>query len=194
MPKLSLITLALLLFIIFFWTTASLLLNNRLDASTPLEKFEPLLTPKSTTIYPKNPGLNIIYLSFKNPSLASHDQYTFTVTDPSGAIVVTTPFSGANVGDPDDLRFQFPPISSVRPLTITITPNQLNSPSSIQVGVDTLERFAYRSYFRLPTLLDHFVYDSRLTLHQLTTNWVFVSLWAVGLGFVGLAIYNKNHG
>lgn len=106
----------LALFVIILSLVAILFLplgiKNRLDTrQSERNDFLTLADKKITQgIKVKHDQLNIIILNFRNPNFENHSQFRFQLLSESGEIVVDQLFSGYNLGDPSDLRFQFSPI------------------------------------------------------------------------------------
>lgn len=104
--------------------------------------------PVSQTITPGHDGLNVINIYLKNVSLRNQDPFTFTLSDSSG-IIRTISLTGYNIGDGDNVRFQFPPImnSANLPLTLKLTSD---SPQNTAIGVgfsDSAKSIAFQSSY-----------------------------------------------
>ena len=135
----------------------SLTVKNHLERETSQVRFESLYESKDYSFTPVHDGLNIIVLHLKNPGLENNDTYKFSIVDPAGTIVSQT-FTGFNVGDPSDLRFQFEPIRNPDKDKLTI---KLEAPSGvikpISVGVDENGEIAFASYYRTENKMNTFI-------------------------------------
>ncbi|NMB56312.1 hypothetical protein GYA19_00015 [Candidatus Beckwithbacteria bacterium] len=58
-----------------------------------------------------NDGLERIDFLFKNPGLASHDEYKITIFDENKNVIADRVVSGYNIGDPGKFRIDFPKIT-----------------------------------------------------------------------------------
>jgi hypothetical protein len=169
-----------LLFVTLFFASAAIvnlfLVKNRLDFIHYGTHFKQIDSEFEYTIQPDFDNLNIIILTFKNPGIVNDKNFVFNVKDGSG-ILRSINFSGKNVGDPGDVRFQFEPISDSRgkDLSVNIVSNDYSFP--ISINVDENEIPAYRSYYRTSSYGD--------SLRR------FVSFWtkAVSLDFVFFAVW-----
>lgn len=104
--------------------------------------------PVSQSFTPHNDGLNVVTVYLKNVTLRNQDPFKFELSDSSG-IIREINLSGYNIGDGDNVRFQFDPIpdSANRPFTFTFTSD---SPSEIAIGVGFSEpagSVAYQTYY-----------------------------------------------
>lgn len=126
-------------------------IRNRLDVQRPASRAVPLIVSKETSFIPMHNSLNIIVFSMKNPDLANTGEFRASLIDKRGAgIIRTLEFSGRNLEDPGDVRFQFDPIpdSAGKELTLRVEKKQENRPVvGIYVGKD--EEIAFYSYYRV---------------------------------------------
>ncbi len=132
--------------------------KNHLERETPQVRFESLYESKDYSFTTFHNNLNIIVLHLKNPGLENKDTYKFSIVGPAGILVSQT-FTGFNVGDPSDLRFQFEPIRNADKNKLTIrleAPLGVSKPLSL--GVDENGEIAFASYYRteskMNTLID----------------------------------------
>lgn len=87
--------------------------RNRVDiAQTEGDFWMPLEEPVSQTFVPGRDFLNIVIVSFKNPAIANETEYFFRLKK-DGSVLREVAFSGKNVGDPAQVRFQFAPLENV---------------------------------------------------------------------------------
>lgn len=166
--------------VIFFTLCLSLIwitVRNRLDIQTNGDHFDHLNRSLQVSFTPRNNNLNIIILHFKNPNLQNTENYTFSLTGPQNEILYQTQFSGRNIGDPSDLRFQFSPIPNSKdiPLTITLKPNSTISP--VQVLVDRSGEVAYQAYYRTS-------FSPKSPLNYISTDPIFFIIWFIFLGLI----------
>lgn len=104
--------------------------------------------PVSHTFIPRNNGLNVITVYLKNVSLRNQDPLIFRLSDNS-VVIREINLSGYNVGDGDNVRFQFDPVMNSKglPLTLTLTSD---SPQSVAIGVgfsEPAQSIAYQTYY-----------------------------------------------
>lgn len=178
----------LLLFIVIVFVGISLITKNRPGPQASTTRYVPLTTSYSTTITNPPMGLNIIYVPFRNPGLQNSDSFQISLTDPTSTLASLN-FSGANLGDPTDLRFQFAPQSIISPLRLVLTPKSQSTPDLL-VGVDATGSLAYRTYFRPASVLTRLQTDVTALISRLVVDWPFLVVWALTLGLVVRGIYN----
>jgi hypothetical protein len=104
--------------------------------------------PVSQTFVPRHDGLNVINIYLKNVSLRNQDPFTFTLSD-SSEVLRQINLTGYNIGDGDNVRFQFPPImnSANLPLTLKLTSD---SPQNIAIGAgfsESAKSIAFQSFY-----------------------------------------------
>jgi hypothetical protein len=104
--------------------------------------------PISQTFTTQNNGLNVITVYLKNVSLRNQDPLVFRLLDKSNVIREIT-LSGYNVGDGDNVRFQFDPVldSANHTYTFSFTSDSPQK-SSIGVGYSSdFQSIAFQSYY-----------------------------------------------
>jgi len=129
-----------------------LAVRNRFDVDQPFRNvFTPLTREKglSQTFIAKHDLINIIILYFKNPGLANRGEYQFLLFGDDGKVLIERAFSGFNVGDPSDIRFQFEPITASKNKKFTITLKSMSATQPyIGVGNDEEKGLSYSVYYR----------------------------------------------
>lgn len=136
---------------VIFALSLSLFVRRLPDVGQPRENTQTWVYqdhPVSQTFTPQNNGLNLLTVYLKNVSLRNQDPLTFSLSDSSG-IIREIKLSGYNIGDGDNVPFQFEPISdsSNKSFKFTFTSS---SPKEIAIGVGYSEQdksVAYQSYF-----------------------------------------------
>jgi hypothetical protein len=91
------------------------------------------------------------------------------------------PFSGYNVGDPSDVRFQFEAIPGSRGKEFGVEFNLPNSDSRLMVNVTEEGGLSYTSYYRPQGFVNRFTGVINNWLEAVKNNPGFFALWAVGL-------------
>jgi hypothetical protein len=89
----------------------------------------------SQTFTPQNDGLNVIHIYLRNVSLRNQNPLTFTVSDLDGTIIRRINLTGYNIGDGDNVRFQFAPIPDSAGKTYTLTLSAAGTSYSKAIGV-----------------------------------------------------------
>lgn len=161
-------------------------IRNRLDVQRPASKAVPLHVSKETVFIPTHNFLSIIIFSMKNPDLENIGEFRASLIDKKREdIVRTLEFSGRNLEDPGDVRFQFDPIpdSAGKEMVLRIEDKQENGPAvGIYVGVD--EGIAFHSYYRVlgkKAALSTFVERWR---DNVSSNLGFFIVWLVILSTI----------
>ena len=168
--------------------------RNRLDGGQPLhETFIDLHpgSPVAQTFTAKHDYINIVILQFKNPGLANRGDFRFFLTSEDGEVLVERPFSGLNIGDPSNLRFQFEPISPSRDKNYTVSVEATSSDEpSVSIGVSRKGELNFSAYYRvldkktaLVDLLDNLgqaILSDRIFLFL----WGFVIFLLMGAGII----------
>lgn len=138
--------------LIFSFLMPWLVVRNRFDGDQPLRSvFTPLTREAnlSQTFVAKHDLINIVILYFKNPGLANKGEYQFLLSGDDGKVLIERSFSGFNIGDPSDIRFQFEPITSSKNKKFTITLKSMSvTQPSIGVGNDEQKGLSYSVYYR----------------------------------------------
>lgn len=164
-------------------------IRNRLDMQRPASKAVPLHVSKETSFTPVHNFLNIIVFSMKNPDFENIEEFRASLIDKKGGgILRTLEFSGRNLKDPGDVRFQFDPISDSagKEMVLRIEDKQDDGPPvGVYVGVD--EGIAFHSYYRVPgkkAALSTFVERWR---ENVLSNLGFFIVWLVVLSTIFIA-------
>jgi hypothetical protein len=149
--KYWIITIAYCLLPIAFGLSLSLFIRRLPDVSQPLSgQWQWIYSghPVSQTITPRHDGLNVITVYLKNVSLRNQDPFYFTLADASG-VIRKIDINGYNIGDGDNVRFQFLPIFDSKNLTLIFTLTS-SSPQSAAIGAgfsDSAGSLAYQTYY-----------------------------------------------
>lgn len=106
----------------------SAIVRNHLDQESGGEVYVPITKEMIFNFTPKHDNVNIIILRLKNVAILNSDAYSMQIMSGS-EVLVSQDFSGINVGDPSDLRFQFAPIPNTanKPLTLVVKPKSESS-------------------------------------------------------------------
>lgn len=185
MPKNSLLFVPplILIGVIFFIPTV---VRHRLEIDTPSDHWVNINRPLTTLFTPVHSRLDIVILRLKNPGLANTSDYSFSLLDSSSKPLYSTIFSGRNVGDPSDLRLQFPPLdNSTQISSIRIEPASGNFTSHLQVLTDADENFSFRAYYRRSGYISGLFQTFFGFLATVTSDWQFLVLWAISLLIIG---------
>lgn len=179
-------TLAILIIVGFFSINLGinwLGVRNRLDTQIFGSRFIELDDRLEYSVVPENDFLNIVIIDFKNPGLANHGSFHFSILDPEGHEIRHLEFSGWNIGDPGSVRFQFEPIpnSSGRNFIILIKAEPTEDPS-IKIAVDKEGNLAFSTYYR--TLSKKAVLSNLLSFwaKRVSNDIGFFSFWILTLG------------
>jgi hypothetical protein len=176
-----------LIILIIVWAGVMFVVRNRLDQARGVSSFLPLTQDVSTEFTTNENGLNIIILHLKNPGLVNTDNYKITLSD-GVSVLFEQEFSGFNVGDPSDLRFQFPPIiSKGKRLSLAVSPITKNSVMPLQIGHDGDNKISLQAFYRnqdWPNLL-------KTSLNRIFQDKVFLVQW-LGLLTILVLLYEKN--
>lgn len=126
--------------------------RNRLDIQQPLrDTWVTLSAGKSVgqSFTATNNFVNVVILHFKNPGLANKGELQFSLQSEDGAILVERQFSGYNIGDPSDVRFQFEPLLSSKNKKFIIVVKSL-SPVEPQISIGASNNYglSYSVYYR----------------------------------------------
>lgn len=127
--------------------------RNRIDVNQPLQDtFLNLSAGKSITqsFTAKHDFINIVILNFKNPGLKNHGQFRFLLLSEKGKSLVERLFSGYNIGDPSQIRFQFDPIQSSKNknFTLLVEAISLDEPQ-IGIGASKEGDLNFSLYYRV---------------------------------------------
>lgn len=126
-----------------------LAIRNRLDLDVPSDHPIPITKTMVTAYTPSHDQINIIRLRLKNSRLIDTGQYRLSLLDSSGDVIKAVDFSGRNVGDPSDLRLQFPPLQNSLAIT-SIELKPLSSDPQLQVYIDSSDNISFTAYYREP--------------------------------------------
>ena len=130
---------------------ATFLVKNRLETvGREVSHYEALRSPLETKFTPERNGVNIFIIPLKNPGLVNEDKFKFQLVK-VGELGREIEFSGANVGDPDNLRFQFAPLATGvgEEWKVRMVPEEEESTNPLLVGVDERGEMVWSNYRRV---------------------------------------------
>ena len=160
-------SLSLLIILGFFainFIISLFLVRNRFDSQQRGTNFRQVKEELKTTVVPRHDFINILMITLKNPGLVNKGEYELEILDENENVIRKMNFSGFNVGDPSDLKFQFSPIedSNGRKLMVVL---RGKVPSGDPIFIDSNENgeIAYRLYYRST--------NKMATLTGLTSEW-----------------------
>lgn len=168
-------------------------LRNRADVFQPAQdRFLELSAGErlSQRFTAKHDFINIVILNFKNPGLANHDQFRFLLLSEKGEILVERLFSGYNIGDPSQVRFQFDPIPNSKNKNFTISLEALPPTSIPKIGVGAKSEniLSFSVYYRAndkKTVLVDFLSNMWGKIFKdplFFISWLFTILVLAGIG------------
>jgi hypothetical protein len=159
--------------------------NSRL---IPIYNSQPFIQKISA----KNDGLNTINIYLKNARLLNKDPFTFSLSDNKNVEVRRIEISGKNIGDGDNVRFQFLPIpdSAGKEYVLTLQAPYTNfDGDKIEAGVssDDPGQLAFESFYR-PTSLTQILNQSLsgLVIKIINTKYLLVVLGASVFSYLTL--------
>ncbi len=197
--------LVIFLLLTFFLVLSLFLVKNRLDFSQNSQQiFINLLfkTPMLQTFTAQHNFINIITLQMKNPGMTNKGQFKLTVKKDNLTLVEQL-FSGQNLGDPADVKFQFNPIPSSKSKNFSIIIESLSADEPLAVAVGAAKKDVLdkeNTFFgqeRLEGDLKFSVYyrvfDKKEVLNQLFNNFsrnlfddkIFFIFWIVVVVILG---------
>lgn len=111
---------------------------------------------------PENCQLSSISFRFKNPLVANQSQIVVDILS-RNQIIQSTPFSGANVGDPSWVNLKFVPKMNSSSFSLNLY-TQNNDPNSLYLYVNQNGLPVYEAWCRLtPVASLNYVYKQRLS-------------------------------
>jgi hypothetical protein len=127
---------------------SQLIVKNNLEADTSLDRFISLENGLSWKYFPLHEDLNIIVLRLKNAGVLSKQNYQLQIYQGDQLLFKQT-FSGINVNDPSDLRFQFAPLTNIKDeeLTLKVFPES-KDPHPLQIGTNENEVPSMQVFYR----------------------------------------------
>ncbi|KKQ98081.1 MAG: hypothetical protein UT23_C0005G0004 [Candidatus Woesebacteria bacterium GW2011_GWA1_39_12] len=122
------------------------LVRNRLDTQYFGERFVKIEKPFRFSFTPNHDNINILIIPLKNPGLINKSEFNLRIFSEDN-IIREINFSGYNVGDPSDVKFQFEPITNTKneDLDIEISSDDYQNP--ILINTDN-NRPSFRAYYR----------------------------------------------
>ncbi|HBL51772.1 MAG: hypothetical protein A3D24_01760 [Candidatus Blackburnbacteria bacterium RIFCSPHIGHO2_02_FULL_39_13] len=160
--------------------------KNRMDTRVSVFDFTVIKDPVRATFVPKHDYLNVVVAAFKNPDLRSSDSFLFSIVDDKDAILRQIEFSGKNMRDPSDLRFQFDPLVGFAGKEIGVRVEPKAAPGEHPVSVSTTKdgQVAFAAYYRTT--------GKSAVVKEILANWVsnvktdlvFFGLWGAILGLI----------
>ena len=134
------------LFIITSLFVTVFLVRNRLDAQYFGERFVKVDKPFKFRFTPIHDNINILIIPLKNPGLINKSEFSLRIYS-DGDNIREISFSGYNVGDPSDVKFQFEPITNSKDknLDVEIISNDYQNPILINTDINGP---SFRAYYR----------------------------------------------
>ena len=164
--------------------------RNRLDTLSSHEQFTVISDSVETSVVVNHNFLNIVILHLKNPSLNNTGDFRFSIVNPEGSEIRQLEFTGYNVGDPSDLRFQFDPIPESFGKEFILRVEAVSKEGNLisaSTGKDGNLAFSayYRTVSKKQALEELFGTWKKNTANDLTffVSWAFV---------LGLTVYLAN--
>lgn len=130
-------------FIIFLILAGSLfisifMIRNRIDIlQNEQNDYLPLSSGQviSQSFTSRHNFLDMVILNLKNPGLINRDEYQFLLKSEDGEKLFEQTFSGFNIGDPGQIRFQFSPIQDSKNKKFIFYLSPLKATTAENVGV-----------------------------------------------------------
>ncbi len=96
------------------------------------------------TIRPKNNGLDSILIFMKNTALSNREPFRFRLLDNDSNVVREIKLNGYNIGEADNVRFDFPPVvdSGDRNYIIELMSDTREEKGTIKAGVSAADWYA----------------------------------------------------
>lgn len=156
MPKINpLVSLFFLISVLIsiFITTSLFGVRRVYDSGiSQTDRLVPLFTDKpiSQQINPLQNGLNTIYVYMRNRSILNTSPVRFLLSDDTGNALRQIDINGSNIGDGENVRFQFLPISDSAGrsyiVTLSTSKNSSNEPH-VEIGF-TKDKMSYLANYR----------------------------------------------
>ena len=137
---------AIYLFIVSSLFVTVFLVRNRLDTQYFGERFVQVDKPFKFSFTPNHDNINILIIPLKNPGLINKSEFSLRIYS-NGNIIREIDFSGYNVGDPSDVKFQFEPITGFRNEVLDIEISSSDYQNPILINTDK-NGPAFRAYYR----------------------------------------------
>ena len=179
-----------LIFIIKSLFVSVYLVRNRLDTQNFGERFAEINKPYNFSFTPRHNNLNIIIFPLKNPGLINKNEFTLKIYSQT-ELIREMKFSGYNIGDSSDVKFQFEPIanSGSNALNVEIASNSYQNPIFINTGKDNKPSF--RAYFRSLNK-NEAVSDWQYSWQdRLVQNFPFFIIWIIML--LGIVVWSARN-
>lgn len=128
-------------------------IKNRLETIRDRSDFTLISGPIKSSFSPKHDNLNVVVIAFKNPDLKSYDQFVFNVLGDKDEVLRQVEFSGQNMRDPSNIRFQFEPISDIvgKNVWIRVQPKATPGPHPVSISLTKDGQIAFSAYYRSST-------------------------------------------
>ncbi len=152
------------------------MVQNRLGFQHSGEKFVEIKEPLSFAYKPTYDNFNILIFTFKNPVSANQENFSLKILSEEKVIREIT-FSGFNLGDTQDLKFQFDPILDSKGKEFKIEISAQNYRNPIFINVDDKGIPSFKAYYR--TTKKFFVLRNILSswVNFVKSDLVFFSIW-----------------
>jgi hypothetical protein len=194
-----------ILFAISFGVVIILGLSRRILDSAQYQSDNTLLIHNEMvlrqTIKPVNPGLNTIMVYLKNSGQLNHDPFRFRLVDESGQVVREIYLNGSNIGEADNVRFQFSPVvdSAGQIYIIELMSDTPSNKPTIKAGISKTDSYPEGQLISDevvgPDLSFQLFYrpQDRLMLMKEVANYVYERASGIKLWGLLLIIYFVNY-
>lgn len=172
---------------------AGIFARNRLDIIIDGDDFTKISNTVVTSFVPKHDYLNVVVVAFKNPDFKSSDTFYFGLLNEKNELLRRIEFSGKNIQDPSNLRFQFDPLTNVagKELKLRIEPKTTLGEHPISYSSTKDGRLAMATYYRLPGRAGMIYFVLNSLAERMKKDLIFFAIWGgmlVSILFVGRKI------
>lgn len=149
--KIWLLTITYCLIPVIFALSLTFFVRRQPDIGQPQENTQVWIYsghPVTQGFTPRNNGVNVITIYLKNVSLRNRDPFIFQLSDTNG-VLRTIRINGYNIGDGDNVRFQFDPVADSGNKQFTLSLSS-ESPKELAVGVgfsEEAQSIAFQTYY-----------------------------------------------
>lgn len=177
------IFLLVLLFVSISFIVSVFLVKNRLDSQRSGEKFTEIKSPFLFSITPQEDRVSILIIHLKNPGLRNRNRFNLKIIKNSEVIREIT-FSGLNIGDPSDLKFQFDSIANSKNVDFQIEISASNYQEPILIYTNAQDEPFFRLYYRSGGTLSAIRDWANSWKERFIRNLYFFVLWMIGLSWI----------
>ncbi len=171
---------------------STLLVKNRVDQKKLAQNFLELRDQISFSYTPKHDNLNIFVIPFRNKGLMNKDFFKFRIYL-DNKVIREVDFSGFNIGEVSDIRFQFTPIKDSKNKEFKIEIVHLSSSENpVLVGVSGDATLAYTSYYKTSDKIKIVLETFSRWLERIRDDLGFFVIWTIFL--LGSIFLFKKYG